>query len=142
MICDAFFFTNSAKTPLYLHVTHLLDYFFSLLAIATTALLQFWWLSQVVGPGFEPGLVLERFCSSASRLCVRTSPSPYVFCNKRVAENIPVLSGRLVSDTYTLLFLSLILCVAAWISLRCRCCPRMIPVFVRFEEEQHARERG
>ena len=50
-----------------------------LLAIITTELLQLWWLSQVVGPGFEPGLVLEIFCFRASRSWVRTSPSPYFF---------------------------------------------------------------
>ena len=43
------------------------------------------------------GLVLEFFCFPATRSWVRTSPSPYFFRNKRVAENIPVLSGRLVA---------------------------------------------
>ena len=77
------FFTNSAKTPLYLHsmewsALHLL-------------------LSQPVGCGLEPGLVLGIVsCFPASRSWVRSSPSPYFFCNKSVAENIPVLSGRLV----------------------------------------------
>ena len=51
MICDAFSFTNSVKTP---------PYFFM-------HLVQLLWLSQVVGPGFEPGLVLEFFCFPASR---------------------------------------------------------------------------
>ena len=85
MICDAFFLPILPKphfisTP-FMHFV------------------QLWWLSQVVGPGFEPGLVLEFFCFPASRSWVRTSPSPYFFCNKRVAENIPVLSGRLVLYT-------------------------------------------
>ena len=50
-----------------------------------------------VGRGFEPWLVLEIFsCFPASRWWVRSSPSPYFFCNTSVAENIPVLSERLV----------------------------------------------
>ena len=61
MICDAFFYKLCQ------------NYFIStpwsdLLAIVTTELLQLWWLSQVVGPGFEPGLVLEFFCFPATRL--------------------------------------------------------------------------
>ena len=77
------FFTNSAKTPLYLH------------SIEWSALHLL--LSQPVGRGFEPRLVLEIFsCFPASRSWVRSSPPPYFFCNKSVAENIPVLSGRLV----------------------------------------------
>ena len=72
MICDAFFLTNSAKTPSYLHyiegsALHLL-------------------LSQPVGRGFEPG------------------SSHTFFCNKTVAENIPMLSGRLVYDPNFIFF--------------------------------------
>ena len=101
------FCQNSTSSPLhgvkwtslsYLTIFQLLDYFTSLVAIVTIELLQLWWLSQVVGPGFEPGLVLEFFCFPASRSWVQTSPSIYFFCNERVAENIPVLSGRLVYD--------------------------------------------
>ena len=55
MICDAFFLQNLPK--LHFISTPWSD----LLAIVTTELLQFWWLSQVVGTGFEPGLVLEFF---------------------------------------------------------------------------------
>ena len=46
---------------------------------------------------FEPGLVLKIFsCFPASRSWVQSSLFPCFFCNKRVAENIPVLGGRLV----------------------------------------------
>ena len=55
------------------------------------------WLSQVVGPGLEPGLVLEVFCFPASRSWVRTPPSPF-FLQKACRGKNPVLSGRLVSD--------------------------------------------
>ena len=53
MICDAFFLTNSAKTPLYLHyiegsALHLL-------------------LSQPVGRGFEPGSSHTFFAIRLSR---------------------------------------------------------------------------
>ena len=63
MICGAFsyeFCQNSTLSPLHL----------------CTSLLQLWWLSQDVGPGFEPVLVLDFFCLPVNRSWVRTSPSP------------------------------------------------------------------
>ena len=91
MICDAFykFCQNSTLSPLHGVKCTSLSYLtiFSYLTILL--------FSQVVGPGFEPGLVLEFFSFPASRSWARTSPSPF-FCDKRFAENIPVLSGRLV----------------------------------------------
>ena len=57
MICDAFFLQILPKL-------HLISTVWSdLLAIVTTELLPLWWLSQVVGPGFEPGLALDFFVS-------------------------------------------------------------------------------
>ena len=47
MICDAFFSTISAKTPLYRHSIYALSYFN--------------YGGSFVGPGFKPGLVLECF---------------------------------------------------------------------------------
>ena len=44
----------------------------------------------------NPGWCSIVSCFPASRSWVRSYPSPYFFCNKRVAENFPVLSGRLV----------------------------------------------
>ena len=91
MICDAFFSQILTKLNFLsipwseMNVTYLV----------TTELHQLWLLSQVGGLGFEPRQVLENFFPS-SWSWVRTSPSPYFFCNKRVAENIPVLRGRLV----------------------------------------------
>ena len=84
------FFTNSAK----LHFTS--TPWSDLLAVVTTELLQLWWLSHVIGPGFEPGLVLEIFLSPRQVVGSNLSFAILFFCNKRVAENIPVLSGRLV----------------------------------------------
>ena len=99
MICDAFFFTNFAKTPLI--STHGLkcNSLIYLLAIVTTEFFQLWWFSQVVGLGFEPGLVLELLfvfppVGRGFELLLRHT----FFCTKRVAEHIPVLSGRLVSS--------------------------------------------
>ena len=84
------FFTNSAK----LHFTS--TPWSDLLAVVTTELLQLWWLSHVIGPGFEPGLVLEIFFVSQIGRGFEPLLRHTFFCNKRVAENIPVLSGRLV----------------------------------------------
>ena len=86
MICDALFKLIRPKQ----------HSIYALISTPSMPFVQLWWLSQVVGPGFEPGVVREFFCFPASRSWVRTSPSPYFFCNKRVAENIPVLSGHLV----------------------------------------------
>ena len=98
MNCDAFFFTNSAKTPFYLH---------SIYALCSILVAQ-----SGCRSGFESGLVLEFFCFRASRSWFRTSLSPYFFSNKRVAENIPVFSGRLVF--VMLLFLTMQRCTEMW----------------------------
>ena len=73
-----------------------------LLAIVTTEILQLWWLSQVVGPVFEPGLVLDFFVSQPVGRGFEPLLRHTFFCNKSVAENIPVLSGRLV--TFVILY--------------------------------------
>ena len=57
---------------------------------------QLWWLSQVVGPVFEPGLVLEFFCFPASRSWVRTSPSPYFFAMSMSRKISRCLAGVLL----------------------------------------------
>ena len=73
MTCDAFLLQILPK--LHFISTPWSDF----LAIVTTELFQLWWLSQVVGPGLEPGLVLAFFCFSAIRSWLRSSPSPYFF---------------------------------------------------------------
>ena len=76
-VTSFFFFTNSAKTPFHLH------------SIEWSALHLL--LSQPVGS--NPGL-----CWNFSMLSFAI-----LFCNKSVAENIPVLSGRLVDFLLSLL---------------------------------------
>ena len=63
---------------------------------------QLWCFSQVVGPGFEPGLLLELFFVSQSvgRWFEPLLRHPF-FCNKRVVENFRCLASDLFSiNTY------------------------------------------
>ena len=81
-----FFFTNSAKTPLY----------YSIISHRGPVGSPSAW--QTRGHGFEPVLVLEIFLVSQP---VGRGFEPLLrhsfFCNKRAAKIIPVLSGGLVS---------------------------------------------
>ena len=95
MSCDAFFLQILPK------LRFISAPWSDFLGIVTTELLQLWWLSQVVGPGFEAGLVLEFFCFRASRSWVRTSLSPYFLCKTCVAENIPVRLVINISSLYS-----------------------------------------
>ena len=61
MICVAFFLQILPK--LHFISTPWSD----LLAVVTTELLQLWWLSHVVGPGFEPLLHHTFFAINVSR---------------------------------------------------------------------------
>ena len=100
MICDAFFsqilpklhFTSTPLSALHFLLSQPVGRGFE-----PGLVLEIFRVSQPVGRGFEPGLVLELF--RVSQPVGRGFDSLLrhtFFCKKSVAENIPMLSGRLV----------------------------------------------